>query len=122
MRRDTLSRIYTGSPQSISPQATTNTFSLDIVGAIGQHIVTLSSTDLLNWTSLATNNIADGASMSLTDSGLAGVPSKYCRLKRQQVCSATVLGCGCVLVEMKNSVRDLSVSTRNWKLDNAFRV
>jgi hypothetical protein len=78
---DSLFRIYTGSPQIISPQATANTFSFDVVGAIGQRIVTQSSTDLLHWIDLATNNIADGASMSVTDNGLPGVPAKYYRLK-----------------------------------------
>ena len=56
-----LFQIYTG-PQIISPQITPNTFRFDILGAIGQHIVSQSSTDLLHWTDLATNNIADGAS------------------------------------------------------------
>jgi hypothetical protein len=80
---DSLFRIYTGSPQIITPQATANTFSFDIVGAIGQHIVSQSSTDLLHWTDLATNNIADSASMSVTDNGLSGVPAKFYRLKLQ---------------------------------------
>jgi hypothetical protein len=78
-----LFRINTGSPQIISPQATANAFSFEIVGAIGQHVVSQSSTDLVHWTDFATNNIADGASMGVTDTGLAGVPAKYYRLKLQ---------------------------------------
>lgn len=80
---DTLFRIYTGNPQIIGAQATANAFSFEIVGAIGQHFVTQSSTDLLNWTDLATNNIADGANTRVTDTGLAGHPAKYYRLKLQ---------------------------------------
>jgi hypothetical protein len=53
------------------------------VGAIGQRIVTQSSTDLLNWMNIATNTVADGSSMSVADNGLAGVPAKYYRLKLQ---------------------------------------
>jgi hypothetical protein len=78
-----LFQIYTGSPQIISPHAAANTFSFNIVGAIGQRIVTQSSTDLLNWTNIATNTMADGASMGVTDNGLAGLPAKYYRLRLQ---------------------------------------
>jgi hypothetical protein len=78
-----LFRIYSGSPQIISPRATANAFSFEIVGAIGQQIVSQGSTNLFNWSDLATNNIGDGASMSVTDSGLSGVPAKYYRLKLQ---------------------------------------
>jgi hypothetical protein len=53
------------------------------MGAIGQRIVSQSSTDLQHWTDFATNNIGDGASMGVTDNGLAGVPTKYYRLKLQ---------------------------------------
>jgi hypothetical protein len=80
---DTLFRIYTGSPQIISPQATANAFRFEIVGAIGQQIVSQTSTDLIHWTDLATNNIADGATMGVADNGLSAVPAKYYRLRLQ---------------------------------------
>jgi hypothetical protein len=76
-----LFRIYTGSTQIISPQFTANTFHFDVIGMMGQQIVSQSSTDLIHWTDLATNNIADDANMVVTDTGLG--PAKYYRLKPQ---------------------------------------
>ena len=78
-----LFQIYTGNLQIISPQISANTFRFDILGAIGQHIVSQSSTDLLQWTDLATNIIADDASLGVTDTGLLGVPAKFYRLRLQ---------------------------------------
>ena len=78
-----LFRIYTGSTQIINPQFTANSFRFDLIGAMGQQMVSQSSTDLVHWTDFATNNIGDGANMSVIDTGLAGVPAKFYRLRLQ---------------------------------------
>ena len=81
-----LFRIYTGSTQIINQQFTGNSFRFDLIGAMGQQMVSQSSTDLVHWTDFATNNIGDGANMSVIDTGLAGVPGKYYRFKTQEGC------------------------------------
>ena len=78
-----LFRVNTGGLQIVNGQLSTNSFSFDLLGALGQHIISQSSTDLVHWTDFATNDIADDANMSVTDTGLTGIPAKAYRLRLQ---------------------------------------
>lgn len=61
-----LYQVYTGYPIMLNPHlSSSNTFNVDVVGAIGQNLVIQSSSDGQKWTDISTNTIADGMNPTL---------------------------------------------------------
>lgn len=78
-----LFQIYTGTPQLISPSFSGNNFSLGLVGPKGKHLVIEGTTNLVDWTAIATNYITDGVSCQAQDPITPDVPGKMYRLRLQ---------------------------------------
>ncbi len=79
----TLFQVYTGAPKLVPQKSEPNKIRLDLIGAIGQRLVTESSTNLVNWQSIATNTIADGGSLTVQDNLDQKVARKFYRLRSQ---------------------------------------
>ena len=78
-----LFQLYTGSPQIASLSTKSNKFCFNLIGANGQHLVTQISTNLIDWTDFATNNISDGGNVEIEDYFDTNCPNKFYRLRLQ---------------------------------------
>ncbi len=78
-----LFQIYTGAPELISPSFSGNNFGLGLVGPKGKHLVIECTTNLVDWTAIATNYITDGVSCQAQDPITPNVPGKMYRLRLQ---------------------------------------
>jgi hypothetical protein len=78
-----LFQIYTGTPQLISPSFSGSDFDLGLVGPKGQHLVIEGTTNLVDWTAIATNYITDGANCRVQNPITPNVPGKMYRLRLQ---------------------------------------
>jgi hypothetical protein len=76
-----LFQIYTGTPQLVLPHVAGGHFGLGLVGAKGQFLVLETTTNLVDWTAIATNHITDGASCQVQDPVTPNVPGKMYRLR-----------------------------------------
>jgi hypothetical protein len=76
-----LFQIYTGTPQLVLPHVAGGHFGLGLVGAKGQYLVLEATTNLVDWSAIATNHITDGASCQVQDPVTPNVPSKMYRLR-----------------------------------------
>lgn len=78
-----LFQIYTGTPQLVSPELSGNSFNLGLVGPKGKYLVIECTTNLVDWTAIATNFITDGANCQAQDPITPNVPGKMYRLRLQ---------------------------------------
>jgi hypothetical protein len=78
-----LFQIYTGAPQIASPQIAAGMFSLDLIAAQGQRVVTQISSNTVDWTDFSTNDVADGANLRVQCPVTPSPSSKFFRLRLQ---------------------------------------
>ncbi|HEX3799157.1 MAG TPA: hypothetical protein VH413_10690 [Verrucomicrobiae bacterium] len=78
-----LFQVYTGVPSIALPHISSNMFNLDLVGAVGQRIVTQTSVNGSTWTDILTNQIADGTNMTVQLPMDTNSPARFYRIHSQ---------------------------------------
>jgi hypothetical protein len=78
-----LFQVYSGAPQLVAPKLVGSNFGLSLIGAQGQRLITECTTNLVHWTAIATNDVADGANLNVQDPMTSGVSGKMYRLRLQ---------------------------------------
>lgn len=78
-----LFQIYTGTPLFLPPRLSENNIALGLVGPKGKHLVVECTTNMVNWTPIATNYITDGASFQTHDAVDPSAAARAYRLRLQ---------------------------------------
>ena len=75
-----LFQIYDGAPQAVLAYHGSS-FNIDLIGAQGQRLVTECSTNFMDWTPVATNDVTDGGDLTVETPVDLTSPGKFYRLR-----------------------------------------